>query len=153
MIEVKHCLRCEKSLSDSDSLYCSRQCSWDSQVLDHWFKTGEIKGSAVRDYLIAESNGACSECGWAMVNKSTGQVPLQIDHIDGDRTNNWKDNLRVLCPNCHSLTPTFGALNRKTDNELMRVYDSGGKMTASEGRRVTRILTQLEAEWNNHAKH
>lgn len=34
-------------------------------------------------------------------------LSLQLDHIDGDRTNNTIENLRILCPNCHSQTPTF----------------------------------------------
>lgn len=34
-------------------------------------------------------------------------LTLQVDHINGDRYNNSLDNLRVLCPNCHSQTPTF----------------------------------------------
>jgi hypothetical protein len=38
---------------------------------------------------------------------------LQLDHIDGDRSNNTIDNLRLLCPNCHTQTPTFGAKRRK----------------------------------------
>lgn len=33
---------------------------------------------------------------------------LQIDHLDGDRTNHRRGNLRFLCPNCHSQTPTYG---------------------------------------------
>jgi len=36
------------------------------------------------------------------------ELTLQIDHIDGDRNNNLKENLRFLCPNCHSQTLTFG---------------------------------------------
>lgn len=36
---------------------------------------------------------------------------LQIDHIDGDFLNNCKENLRFLCPNCHSQTETFGSKN------------------------------------------
>jgi 5-methylcytosine-specific restriction endonuclease McrA len=39
---------------------------------------------------------------------------MHVDHIDGDRTNNTYDNLRILCPNCHSQTPTFASKNVST---------------------------------------
>lgn len=39
-------------------------------------------------------------------------ITLQVDHIDGDRLNNLMENLRFLCPNCHSQTPTFSGRNR-----------------------------------------
>ena len=51
----------------------------------------------------------CSECGitdWA--NKP---ITLQVHHIDGNCTNNMPDNLKLICPNCHSQTPTFGSRN------------------------------------------
>jgi 5-methylcytosine-specific restriction endonuclease McrA len=38
-------------------------------------------------------------------------IPLELDHIDGDRTNNLLTNLRLLCPNCHALTPTYRGRN------------------------------------------
>lgn len=37
---------------------------------------------------------------------------LQVDHRDGDGLNNLKENLRFLCPSCHSQTENFGTKNR-----------------------------------------
>jgi hypothetical protein len=42
-----------------------------------------------------------------------GTLVLVVDHKDGDWANNTKENLRFLCPNCHSQTPTFGSRNRR----------------------------------------
>lgn len=54
----------------------------------------------------------CVSCGndgnW--LNKP---ITLELDHMDGDSTNNEINNLRFLCPNCHSQTETFGRKRRK----------------------------------------
>ena len=47
----------------------------------------------------------CEECGWAKRSKDD-RIPLELDHINGDRHDNRLENLRVLRPNCHSLKPT-----------------------------------------------
>jgi hypothetical protein len=39
-------------------------------------------------------------------------IPLELDHIDGNNNNNKLNNLRLLCPNCHALTPTYRSKNR-----------------------------------------
>lgn len=52
------------------------------------------------------------KCGWSKINPTTGKVPIQLEHIDGNSENNSLDNLKLLCPNCHSLTSTYGALNK-----------------------------------------
>lgn len=61
-----------------------------------------LKKRLIKDKLLAY---VCSECE---INKWNGKIlVLQLDHIDGDRKNNVLSNLRLICPNCHSQTPTF----------------------------------------------
>jgi 5-methylcytosine-specific restriction endonuclease McrA len=86
------------------------------------WKQGEVNGSRgvnaknisqhVRRYLLDKHGNECSLCGWNKINLTTKTVPLEIDHIDGDSENNNEANLRLLCPNCHSLTPNFRNLNK-----------------------------------------
>ena len=52
----------------------------------------------------------CEECGWAKTSPD-GRLPLELDHINGDSRDNRLANLRILCPNCHSLKPTHRGRN------------------------------------------
>ena len=53
----------------------------------------------------------CIRCG---ITEWEGEkLSLHMDHIDGNRYNNELKNLRLLCPNCHSLTPTYCGKNKK----------------------------------------
>jgi len=52
----------------------------------------------------------CQKCG---LTEWLGEsITLQVDHEDGDGLNNRPNNLRYLCPNCHSQTNNFGFKNR-----------------------------------------
>lgn len=54
----------------------------------------------------------CEECGWAK-QAPDGRIPVELDHINGVKKDNRLKNLRILCPNCHSLKSTHRGLNKK----------------------------------------
>lgn len=107
--------------------YCSQACHyavrWQPK-LDAWLQGEDgsdgsgVLSAIVRNYLLDESQNRCSRCSWGEANPVTGKVILTVDHVDGNWKNNKRDNLVVLCYNCHSLTPTFGALNKRNPRRV-----------------------------------
>ncbi len=65
----------------------------------------------VRRYINEKYFNECCLCGWGEPHPVDGKVPCEVDHIDGDAAHTTEDNLRLLCPNCHSLTPNYKARN------------------------------------------
>lgn len=68
-----------------------------------------------RLYDLGLKDAKCERCG---IEEWCGlPAPLELDHIDGDRTNNWITNLAILCGNCHRQTDTWGPRNQKRRNK------------------------------------
>ena len=74
-------------------------------------KWGQIP-SQLRRYIFEKYENKCCICGGSDINPYTDTIPLEVDHIDGNSENNSEENLRLICPNCHSLTPTYRGANR-----------------------------------------
>jgi hypothetical protein len=115
------CLNCDQPIGRTSTKFCTNQCQRTlehMQFVDKWLRSEVIGGSAagvsrhIRRYLLEEGGERCSRCGWCELHPMTGHVPLEVDHLNGNFADNRPDNVRLLCPNCHALTPTFKALNK-----------------------------------------
>ena len=90
----------------------------------------------------------CVLCGLSDWQRE--KITLHLDHIDSDRRNNTRDNLRLLCPNCHSQTPTYcgrnksGAVDIKYDTRVVySCKDCGVVRSATKAERCLECENKL----------
>jgi len=70
--------------------------------------THRFRRRLLREGVFALRCGQCNRSEWL------GEVmPLELHHVDGNRSNNATSNLLLLCPNCHALTTTYRGKNKK----------------------------------------
>lgn len=116
------CQWCGKPITNSYAKkFCSNKCDAEfrtNQRLQQWLSgkyfinpNNKIP-DFIRKYLYKRSEYKCEKCGFEGYNPVTGNSILQIHHIDGDASNNFENNLQVLCPNCHAMTDSYMALNK-----------------------------------------
>lgn len=71
----------------------------------------ELTHKEKRIKILREQEFKCDMCHNDMWNGVP--ITLELDHINGERRNETRDNLRFVCPNCHSQTDTYKTLNVK----------------------------------------
>lgn len=111
----KYCLYCNKEIN-----YNNKYCNWNCLKALNWEK---LKQSLIKDgydlsyqqhnakkYLIELNAGACQICKLSKWNGQ--QMPLVLDHINGNSNDNNLCNLRVICNNCDALTDFYKAKNK-----------------------------------------
>jgi len=125
--EAKRCKSCNEKINRKKT-FCSKKCNGDyiNNKLIERFKLGQVtKNTSIKKVLIKLYGENCSECGQG--NEWNGKyLSIQVDHIDGNSDNSMPENLRLLCPNCHTQTDTFcgGVKNKKETkrNVYLRKY-------------------------------
>lgn len=133
MKKTRNCKRCNL-LFVVHSTYAKKECCtqrcaqlFKSEIKLYLWLNGDHSLAQVGDgsiakwakrYLLEQVEFRCSKCCWSEINTATGNIPLEVDHIDGNWKNSAYSNLRILCPNCHALTLNYKFLNK--DNKASR---------------------------------
>lgn len=114
---VNRCNNCSKRLRNEND-FCSK-CNKEDKISRWlagdisatWVSTSREPKDFVKKYLLETRGDKCEECGFDR-KRPNGTSKIQMDHIDGDYTNNEITNLKLLCPNCHDDTETYGSKNK-----------------------------------------
>jgi 5-methylcytosine-specific restriction endonuclease McrA len=114
-----NCLNCGKEFEfnphQKTGKYCSNECSGEHKSTIHkqkWYegKLKRIERTTARKYLAEDRGYKCEVCGVSDWNNK--KLVLHVDHINGDPSNDHPNNLRLICPNCHSQTEFLGGANK-----------------------------------------
>jgi hypothetical protein len=128
--ELSICLNCDVSFKanySSTGTYCSNKCQQDynfKNIIKQIEEGAELAPRIMKRYLISKFGSKClsKDCGWDWSKPSI----IELEHIDGNSNNNKLDNLTLLCPNCHAITPTYKNKNKGNGRHKRRERYSKG---------------------------
>jgi 5-methylcytosine-specific restriction endonuclease McrA len=95
-----------------------------NKILDADFST--LSYERLKKRIVLEQSSKCNHCG---IDSWNGKpITLELEHKDGNHSNNQRDNLEAICPNCHSQTETWRGRNKQnkrnkvSDDEIVKAY-------------------------------
>lgn len=100
----------------SDRITLTKWLDGDNSVT---LDAGGATKTFVKTYIRSIRGDKCEVCGWDELSPD-GRSIIQMDHVDGNCMNNSPDNLKLLCPNHHAMTPTYGSLNKGSGRSWRR---------------------------------
>ena len=92
-----------------------------------WYRDKKFvsENRKLRSFLVTIFGHKCAVCG--ITDWLGKQIVLEVDHIDGDSGNTKIENVRLICPNCHSQTETYKGKNRGKGRHSRRMRYHAGK--------------------------
>ena len=119
----KLCLQCGVACARPSYTYCSNRCQRQFQQVQN-IAAGTASTFTWRNYLLRTEGHRCAVCRLDTWNGLP--IPLELDHIDGNSAHNTRENLRLLCPNCHAQTGTYKNRNAGNGRHYRRLrYQQG----------------------------
>ena len=127
-----NCLHCNSTFwhtPKSKQKFCSVICSLDHKkhirhsniesdnIVDH---------KMMKNYLVEKHGNTCLDpnCAWDFTKRP---IKVELEHIDGNSSNTKLSNCTLLCPNCHSQTPTYKGKNKGNGRHFRRQRYAEGK--------------------------
>lgn len=73
-----------------------------------FYQTFKLKKRLIKEGIKKNQCEYCRIESW-----QEKKINMELHHIDGDRTNHRKENIKMICPNCHAQTSTYRSKNHK----------------------------------------
>jgi len=127
-----------------------REMSRDDVVTKYLKKGSKVQSYKLKQKLLQHKllDNKCSECG--QEPEWNGKpLSLQLDHINGDSSDNRLENLRILCPCCHSQTETFSGKRKMIRNHCSVCYRQISK-NSTKCRKCASKAQKTKIHWPNH---
>ena len=150
-LSLKHCYKngSRKYTSGSENY---KNLPFETKERMAWSKGKQLKSFdevnifTKKEILIKERGYCCESC--KLSSWLDKPITIELDHIDGNNKNNSKDNLRLLCPNCHSQTPTWRRA-KVTGKKIQKYSDDVIIETIKNSKNLNEVLTKLDLRYGS----
>jgi len=116
------CINCGTECDFYSKKFCCKTCEieyksklkYEDFILNNEsYCRAEYSPRPIKKYILLEQDNKCLICGHEPIWMDK-ELVFVLDHIDGDASNNKRENLRLICPNCDSQLDTYKSKNKKS---------------------------------------